>query len=276
MSQPEWKYVCNLGDVSPIDHGGDFLYVDATGVYSPEIEHLVAPADDVFDTPRARWTVYRFSVSPCTFISGRQLWEESKGELLEKWTWDMIAEKGRAAWNQKAILSDNKYHPRHPVWFARPFDPERPQDGRGGLEELSSFIGVTVDELVEMFLSPDARVRARAWLVPASYHALENFDGYPLDLKREEVEKRYEDELRLDSIRRNDHKLFKRVWAHHPRGGRDYGYATEVRKGLYSPERGICPSVESAACGGGISYPDSQVNLADESDPLDPMNKKGE
>lgn len=244
MSQPEWKYVCNLGDVSPIDHGGDFLYVDVTGVYSPEIEHLVVPADDVFDTPRARWTVYRLSVSPCTFIDG--------------------------------ILSDNKYHPAHPARFARPFDPERPQDGRGGLEELSSFIGVTVDELVEMFLSPDVRVRAHAWLVPASYHALENFDGYPLDLKREEVEKRYEDELRLDRTRRDDHKLFKRVWAHHPRGGRDYGYATEVRKGLYSPERGICPSVESAVCGGGISYPDSQVNLADESDPLDPINKKGE
>jgi len=239
--QPDWRYVCNLGDASPIDHGGDFLYVDATGVYAPEIEKLEVPNDDVFDTPRARWTVYRFIVEPCTYVGG--------------------------------ILSDNKYHPAHPAWFAHPYDPARPQDGDGGLEELSSYRGVTVEELVAMFLDPDVRVRADAWLLAASYHAIENFDSYPLTCKRDEIEKRYEDELALDRVRRNDPKVFRRVWAHHPRGGRDYGYATDVRKGLYSLERGICTSVEAAACGGGISCPDAQIEVARPDDPLDPLNK---
>ena len=240
--QPDWKYVCNLWDAMPIDYGGDFLYVDATWVYPPEIEKLVPPNDDVIDTPRARWTVYRFMVEPCTYING--------------------------------ILSDNKYHPGHAAWFANPYNPDRPQDGKGGLEELSSYIGVSIEELVAMFRSKDVRTRAAAWLAAADYHGIDNFDSYPLKFNREEIEKRYEDEERIDAMRRNDHKVFRRVWAHHPRGGLDYGYATDVRKGLYSPERGICISVEHAAIGGGMSCPEVQVTLADANDPLDPLNQE--
>lgn len=36
--QPEWKFVANLGDVNPLDHGGRFVFVDETGVYEPEME----------------------------------------------------------------------------------------------------------------------------------------------------------------------------------------------------------------------------------------------
>jgi len=38
MSQPIWTFVTNLGDASPIEHGGIFLYKDETGVYPDEIE----------------------------------------------------------------------------------------------------------------------------------------------------------------------------------------------------------------------------------------------
>ena len=37
-NQPEWEFITNLGDVSPLDHGGLFLYKDKTGVYEPELE----------------------------------------------------------------------------------------------------------------------------------------------------------------------------------------------------------------------------------------------
>lgn len=241
MNQPEWKYVCNLGDVSPIEHGGEFLYVDATGIYPPEVEKLIEPEDHLFDTPRAEWMAYRFSIESCTLTDG--------------------------------ILSDNKYHPRFPTWFANPYNPDRPQDGPGGLVSLSSFVGMSVDELTGMFLSKDVRVRAMAWLIVGNYHALENLDEYPHRFNAAEVEGRYDAELKLDKIRSNDPKVFRRVLAHHPRGGRVYGYASDIKSGLYSPERIIAESVEDAACFRGMGFPETQVILADQNDPLDPENQ---
>src|SRR3954468_13143056 len=38
MSQPKWKYVVNIGDETPLEYGGAFVFVDETGVYSPEME----------------------------------------------------------------------------------------------------------------------------------------------------------------------------------------------------------------------------------------------
>ena len=38
--QPVWKYVGNLGDVTPIENDGAFVFVDETGVYCPELEHF--------------------------------------------------------------------------------------------------------------------------------------------------------------------------------------------------------------------------------------------
>jgi hypothetical protein len=37
--QPKWIYRTNLGDASPLDHGGYFIFEDATEVYAPEAEH---------------------------------------------------------------------------------------------------------------------------------------------------------------------------------------------------------------------------------------------
>ena len=36
--QPKWKYVGNLGDVSPLDYGGYFIFTDETRVYPFEGE----------------------------------------------------------------------------------------------------------------------------------------------------------------------------------------------------------------------------------------------
>lgn len=57
--QPEWKEVGTVGDVYP-EYDGGFVSVDTTGVYEPELEYVKVPADDDdFESPRARWTVYR-------------------------------------------------------------------------------------------------------------------------------------------------------------------------------------------------------------------------
>lgn len=88
MSQPKWKLVANLGDASPIDHGGYFVYEDETGVYPPEAELLEADQDN----GKLSWTIRRFVLEPCTFAS------PVKGG--------------------QPVLSDNSYHPDYPAWFA--------------------------------------------------------------------------------------------------------------------------------------------------------------
>ena len=231
MSQPDWKYICNLGDRNPIDHGGAFLYVDATGVYTPEVAYLVAPDEDPEDPRKAAWTVYRFIIEPCTFIDG--------------------------------ILSDNKFHPTNPAWFAgtEAERSERPQDTTY-LKNIARSISEDVDTFAQHFLSTDVRERAFAWLEVGHYHGFENLDTYPTHLTREEATMRYAQEMVADIERyaRRD-KTFQKVWARHPRGGKVEGYASELCAGLYSPERKIAPTIEAAAQGLGMSFPDSQVNL---------------
>jgi hypothetical protein len=85
MSQPNWKFIANLGDRNPIEYGGYFVFDDTTRVYSPEAELLIEPQGDI-DSDKARWTIYRFILEPCTHING--------------------------------ILSDNKFHPDKRAWFA--------------------------------------------------------------------------------------------------------------------------------------------------------------
>lgn len=45
-AQPVWKFLDNLGDSSPIEYGGLFVYEDVLGVYGFEMEKLVKPCDD--------------------------------------------------------------------------------------------------------------------------------------------------------------------------------------------------------------------------------------
>lgn len=45
MSQPEWKFIANLGDVNPLAYGGLFVYIDETGVYPPEMERIEEDED---------------------------------------------------------------------------------------------------------------------------------------------------------------------------------------------------------------------------------------
>ena len=44
-------------------------------------------------------------------------------------------------------------------------------------------------------------------------------------------------------------RAYQKCWAHHPRGGRETGYATKIKRGLYSDERGISMTEEGARNG---------------------------
>lgn len=82
MKQPMWKCVAQLGDANPLEYGGLWVFVDTTGVYAPEMEHLDVPDSEEYKIR----TVSRVMLDKCTYIAG--------------------------------ILSDNEYHPEHAAWFA--------------------------------------------------------------------------------------------------------------------------------------------------------------
>lgn len=131
--QPKWKLVAQLGDVNWIDEGGLFVYEDATGVYPPEIEMLRSAVAD--DGVTGRWISYRAVLEPCTLQNG--------------------------------VLSDNRFHPDKPAWFA------------DRLAGVASYIGQPLDELVLWFLSPEVVLRARAWESIGDYFGWENLDSQP-------------------------------------------------------------------------------------------------
>lgn len=158
-NQPKWKCSAQLGDQDPVSYGGYFVLVDETGVYPPEAELLQSPDDDS-GTPREGWTAYRFVLERCTFIDG--------------------------------VLSANKYHPHHSVWFCPSAvrRAERPQDSHLG--QVADSQGTSEAELIAQFCSEDPIERAHAYRAVGEHHGFDNFDSYPLQFTtRAEVEARY-------------------------------------------------------------------------------------
>ena len=47
MSQPKWQFVCNLGDVNPLDYGGFLVFKDETGAYCPEATVILVNDDGI-------------------------------------------------------------------------------------------------------------------------------------------------------------------------------------------------------------------------------------
>lgn len=140
--QPEWHCLANIGDANPIDHGGKFVLVDATGVYAPEME-VVERMEHLKNT----WHVWRFPMDKCTYING--------------------------------VLSDNKFHPESAAWFA------------DDIESTARTMGTDAETLIGQLCSEDPRERAEGYYCLWTCHSADNFDSYPLELDREEVEERY-------------------------------------------------------------------------------------
>ena len=157
-AQPKWKFLTNIGDASPLDHGGFFIYTDETGVYPPEAE--VVLLDDETDDPH--YTVHRFSLDRCTFVNG--------------------------------VLSDNKFHPDHAAWWAKPEaeKADRPQDTTY-MSGICASMDVEYDELVRLFCSDNPLELAEAYRCVGEYHGYANLDDYPLKMRRRELWRRYKE-----------------------------------------------------------------------------------
>lgn len=156
-SQPDWKLIAQLGDVNYADYGGYFVYEDRTRVYPAEAEYL-----EVIEGRKPQWEIYRFILEPCTYQGG--------------------------------VLSDNPFHPHLAAWFAQ---PEEKENATGRLSDLSRFVGVSTEELIEQFCSEDPVQRAQAYRIVGEYHGWENLDSYSLTIStRREVLNRYERAVR--------------------------------------------------------------------------------
>jgi hypothetical protein len=156
--QPVWAYRFNLGDANPVDHGGFFVFEDTTGAYPPEAVYLTDTGEeDEYGDP-AGWIAYRLVLEPCTYVNG--------------------------------ILSDNRFHPDKPAWFAGTEDERkaRPQDTTY-LANVASYADYPDDSLARAFCSEELHERANAWRAVGEYHGFDNLDSYPLTFTdREELE----------------------------------------------------------------------------------------
>jgi hypothetical protein len=87
--QPSFWCVSNIGDANPFDHGGGFVLVDRTGVYSPHLLMLEAPsgADETLHE------LHTILLDPLTRI-------KLKGGIYG--------------------LSDNRFHTDDVAWFGDP------------------------------------------------------------------------------------------------------------------------------------------------------------
>lgn len=152
--QPDWKFVANLGDASPLEHGGYFVFTDATGVYDPEAELSVPPCDDIdMDSPEARWTVYRFSLDKLKLVDGH-----------------LVPDRYQSDWP-------------HPVadyaeWFQK------------DLKTVADCCGLDEQDLTEMFCSGDVAERAFAYRAIGDTWGFDNLDHDPLQLTRAEMTER--------------------------------------------------------------------------------------
>ena len=82
--QPIWKLTANLGDVNPLD-SGELLYVDATGVYAPELVLIEANLPE--DGHDENFSVSRICCDLCYQIGADG-------------------------------VSDNRFHKDSPAWFS--------------------------------------------------------------------------------------------------------------------------------------------------------------
>lgn len=160
MSQPEWKFVDNLGDVNAIDHGGLFLYEDATGQYPAELEKLErnSDADD------ATFTIHRVTLGRCKEESS----DDADGRTHTVY---LVPFNYESSWPHPL--------PDYEEWFVK------------DLGKVAAFVDTEVLTLRKQLCSDDSKERAKAYQAIYDYHRWADGDSYPLTLTIDEVEDRY-------------------------------------------------------------------------------------
>lgn len=153
--QPVWQLIANLGDNSPLDYGGYFVYKDETGVYPEEAEFLVVDNEDDEDST---YTIYRILLDPFKMVNG----------YLVPYDWE-------PSWRQPLENYDEWFHEN--------------------LKSVADYVGSTKEDLEKALSSRDPLDRAQAYRALAEYHGWDEFDSDPLGLTRQEVEARYSEDL---------------------------------------------------------------------------------
>lgn len=165
-TQPVWRIVANLGDVGALDHGGAFVMVDITGEYGPELEVYQPAADG------RTGEVYRAMLEPHTWLPAPAADEYANACDSE---------------DAAGVLSDNKFHPDNPVWYA---------DRMAGVAQS---IGQPQRLIRAWLVSDSATSRARGIMAVAGYFGWDNFDHMPSTITRGEAARRYRTYLRRPS-----------------------------------------------------------------------------
>lgn len=195
MSQPVWKFIQNLGDASPLEYGGLFVYIDETGVYAPEC--TVIECDDAAANEIQSCGDCEDDSAPCERHKSLVCWREYR-VTLDRCT--LTANE-----DGTYFLSDNQFHPLQAAWFATPeeYRATRPQDTTY-LSNVVDYAGFeSIDELRSAFCSEDPLERAQAYRAVWDYHGIENFDSYPLEWRAEqynEVHARFADECKRANL----------------------------------------------------------------------------
>jgi hypothetical protein len=217
-AQPIWEYVANLGDASPVEYGGLFLYRDTTGGF--ELEKLEEPCDDTeecelpevpSDFPVRMLDDDDDSPGRATCGTCDRSWDDSVSTSMTptpagRCPFEAYHAIDARRWTVRRVLLDRcqethvededgsskvylvpaRYDTSwpHPVkayveWFAK------------DLSKVADCMGTTRQELVTALCSEDGKERAWAYQCIYDYHGWDNGDSYPSTLTHEEVIARY-------------------------------------------------------------------------------------
>jgi hypothetical protein len=152
-NQPKWKLIAQMGDASPLEYGGHWVFQDTTGIYSCEAEKLIIQHESKGEF---KYFAYRYCLDKCRMIQ----------EYL-------VSANYNKTW---------QYHvSRYDEWFHH----------NNNFEALASYIDKTSKELETLFCSDNPIDRAIAYEAIGDYFEFENLDSYPLIMTKSEMKKRY-------------------------------------------------------------------------------------
>lgn len=204
-TQPVWKVIEKTDDSR--------IYVDAMGVYPPEMEVAIEGDGEIGGRRVPRMEIYRFALDRFKFVkvdwsfppelaelvrmaaAGDPQSVEVLGDWIEehepagvpRLTWQQIVEVAQDPPKPETYFVPYRWDSTwsHPVWQYREwFD--------GDLSSVASFVGEDEDTLRQWLADRDPRLRARAYRAIGEYHGYVNLDSDLLRLTPRQLEKRWE------------------------------------------------------------------------------------